>query len=1806
MLHRALQGQNAVVTAGTGSGKTESFLLPLFAYLTQESRNWEAPNSEPPHLNDWWENEDWQNQCNPRVNTKRRMQRSYRISQRSHENRDAAVRALILYPMNALVEDQLTRLRHALDSEEARQWFQNHRNGNRIYFGRYNGVTPVPGHEINKNNNPNTKKIESLVEAMRQMELSANAAANHAHETGDDEVRFFFPRLDGAEMRCRWDMQDAPPDILITNYCMLSIMLMRDVDRNIFDRTREWLDKDGSVFHLIVDELHLYRGTAGTEVAYLLRLLLQRLGLHPGHPKLRILASSASLEPDDPQSQDFLEQFFGTQWHPEQIIPGNLEPIPAIEGQAFLPSEPFITLANSPDADNADTLAESAQYQVCQEILESESAAIGVRMLNACTDDSGQTRAVSLAQFAQGIFGEQLDVDTLRSAARGLLMARGLYAGKMSLPSFRLHWFFRNIEGLWACTQPNFDCHGDESRENRPVGRLFVTNPPILWQQYRVLELLYCEQCGTVFFGGNRLTLQDNEGWELLPTDPDIEGIPDRQAARFLERRTYSEFAVFWPSRERNEDFPNHWNHPSRQGGSTQKAWWDRASLDTRSGRVILGEPDSATPTEQWVRGYVFHLRQTPPERQEFMGALPSICPCCAVNYSRRVRRKSPIRGFRTGFSKVSQLLSKELFYQLPDTEESRKLVVFCDSREDAASISNGIERSHYDDLVREAIFDELGQLAIGELRLLEDLQQYHQPTHPESIQFAHRNPNAVTELQQQLELASMSLPAGLPPVALQALQVQQDEAQTKLNEIQQRGNTRTVPIRVLFEGENQAPGFLIQRLAALGVNPAGNDILYQEYHYDGNWHHWTELFDFDSETPGWRSDLSPDAEVRREHTLRRKVQSEVCTPLFSRLYFGIESSGLGYVRLNLPSERIDHLAAQCGIASELFESICDGCLRVMGDLYRYQQVDSPYPVREWLNWNDARARLRNYVNECATQYGISEQELRQALWSAICIEGQHHHLILNPRHLWVRFAVQDDPVWECESCGRPHLHRAGGICTHCLTQLPTDPNQTCADLHERNYYATEAVNQRQPLRLHCEELTGQTDDQAERQRHFRNIVVNIGDQERQLIRQVDTIDILSVTTTMEVGIDIGSLMAVVLANMPPMRFNYQQRAGRAGRRGQAFAIVLTLCRGRSHDEFYYQYPERITGDPPPVPFLSMSQDEIARRLLAKECLRRAFLNAGVQWWESPTPPDSHGEFGTTDDWLSNDQRREMVRNWLENSPEVIQVVNALLVGVEGINPAELTDFARQELCQQIENCADNRELAGEGLAERLAEGGVLPMYGMPSRVRNLYHGVNNRRQQIYTIDRDLDLAITEFAPGSQKTKDKQIYTSIGFTAPLLWENNLVPADNEPLSQRQWMMRCTRCQYTQTSNNQFEDTVCPNCEATEEEGFRIFQWAVPLAFRTSLGRGSDARDEDELIVAGAGSVAESQPQDFDLIPNTNTNTAFAESGRVFRVNDNRGHLFRGATGTASLSRNRWELPNQWIDERFQQGGERGVQFQAQGEQETIAIAAPKTTGVLRIKPATVPSGLCLDPISPGSAVKAAFYSAAFIIRAVTAERLDIDPEELDVSGLRQVELEETSEKVGEMVISDRLPNGSGFTAWLAQHWQEILLGIVNADPHSNTFASSLISSQHRRDCDSSCYDCLRQYRNMNYHGLLDWRLGLSLLRVLVSDTFQCGLNGNFSNPDLEGWLQTATQLRDTFCTSFSSCHPREFGSLSGFEIGSKQVIIVHPLWNLKNPSGLLADAIAAEQTDTPIRYLDTFNLRRRPSWCYQESLARQT
>ncbi len=80
----------------------------------------------------------------------------------------------------------------------------------------------------------------------------------------------------------------------------------------------------------------------------------------------------------------------------------------------------------------------------------------------------------------------------------------------------------------------------------------------------------------------------------------------------------------------------------------------------------------------------------------------------------------------------------------------------------------------------------------------------------------------------------------------------------------------------------------------------------------------------------------------------------------------------------------------------------------------------------------------------------------------------------------------------------------------------------------------------------------------------------------------------------------------------------------------------------------------------------------------------------------------------------------------------------------------------------------------------------------------------------------------------------------------------------------------------------------------------------------------------------------------------------------------------------------------------------------------------------------------------------------------------------------------------------------------------------------------------------------------------------------------------------------AVQRRDSFCSTFN-LSPQDFGPLPGFEVGGRQGIIVHPLWNTHQPSGLLAEARAwtPAVSAQEIRYVDTFNLLRRESWVYQ-------
>ena len=213
-------------------------------------------------------------------------------------------RALLLYPMNALVNDQLSRIRKLFGDTRASEIISQGR-GRPVRFGSYTGRTPYPGPRTSARDR---ERIEPLFELFdlrvlrhndlrRQLEAIgqwpakdlAGFYAHHEEEirvtaSGQRRLRHWDRRLhtqpgDRELMICH-EAQETCPDVLITNYSMLEYMLMRPIERPIFAQTRTWLHSDpANELIVVLDEAHMYRGAAGAEVALLLRRLFARLDI---------------------------------------------------------------------------------------------------------------------------------------------------------------------------------------------------------------------------------------------------------------------------------------------------------------------------------------------------------------------------------------------------------------------------------------------------------------------------------------------------------------------------------------------------------------------------------------------------------------------------------------------------------------------------------------------------------------------------------------------------------------------------------------------------------------------------------------------------------------------------------------------------------------------------------------------------------------------------------------------------------------------------------------------------------------------------------------------------------------------------------------------------------------------------------------------------------------------------------------------------------------------------------------------------------------------------------------------------------------------------------------------------------------------------------------------------------------------------------------------------------------------------------------------------------------------------------------
>lgn len=1867
MLRESLAGKHCVVVTSTGSGKTESFLLPLLATLVREATTWGcATEVEMPPKWGW----------------------NYRRRSERREERPAALRSLILYPMNALVEDQLTRMRGALDSDEVHEVLDSELGGNRIRFGRFNGKTPISGHPVNDKGKANTSKRAKL--QRRRDEASKAYASTRARleaarselelakKNGDDEnianakeavkesleCLSFVTRMDpnAAEMFDRWEMQRDPPDILITNVSMLSIMLMRQrhdslsndsADADIFEQTRGWLAGDPSkdteptrFFQLVVDELHLYRGSAGTEVGYLVRLLLSRLGLTPTSKQLKILCSSASLT-GDTKTYEYLGGFFGLTPTEAQecfhIERGELKWKPSSD--AALPKEISNTALSLGQGLGGESEPDEASLGAALEALAAH-ASLPNDVLRAFEKD-GSSRAQRVSTVAKALFPSSSEADRL-VALRGFFYALAVATERklaIEAPRFRFHWMARNLEGLWATIAKGGPA-GDDL--DRLVGTLTCKSAPS-HQGARLLEALYCECCGTQLLAGHKVPIPAEAGpsgipgmtieeprLELAMGHPALDRLPENFVDLRIEERPYTDYGVVWllpneeagerkitwdqGSAERYEDK----NNKSKIGLPKKRteAEWVKAAISPLTGVVRTGEPEGNELPCLWFRLSGAELQDYP--------ALPQVCPSCTMDYSeRRGGRGTPIRGFTTGARKLSYLLTRHLVVGLGGDKDLPKLVAFSDSREGAAKLAAGIELEQWDFLLRAYLFREL--LASGggdEVTICKrDLVQCHDAGEP--------LPALPPDASKALKLFRMALENGLADEdELEALRAPTDYV--RLDDIARAPNTGD---------PNATPPALWDAMLQLGTCPGGSSLEDRTVHVNGEGRDWTQLFDWSKKR--LRGDLS-QAESSAVNELAVRLRRATWKVVSGRLLYNLEAQGIGYLSISSGPQ---------GIPGYVFET-ANSVLRILAD----ERWIDPEPYKRGREgWKDhepnhhsratVKQRVLRYLEAVAALRGMATEDLRGAVLKAF--KQAHHHWGVGVlEHTYVRRVEPTDRPFVCSRCGQIHWHPSAGVCSRCLDHLPKqrDPDTTAEELAESHYYAYEARFPENARRLHAEELSGQTDDPGQRQRLFRKVFFldeKINDiVERGAIELVDEIDLLSVTTTMEVGVDIGSLQAVLQANMPPERFNYQQRVGRAGRKGQRHSAALTYCRVQSHDGIHFAYPEEMTGGDPPQPSVSIASGQVilARRLVAKEVLRRGFRALGRRWTDFEGAPDAHGEFGSISGWSKSDA--DLLQKWIKENEAKLrdEVCETICRGTEHL-PSELSDFVQKDLVDRlIELVGSDNDLVERDVAARLAEGGLLPMFGMPTNVRNLYYDLRRASGGSgdgRSMDRDFDQAVTSFVPGAERTWDKRTLVVKGLVERVQQtQTKRWIAGTEPVGGAYRFTFCHACRRTnalafptatlygeQSENAPSPDFPegwvggssmepnhgqwCPECGAQQ---LRTFVALAPNGFVTDLRMDRAAGGG---IRQGRTGYAFVVAQTLDDSPQP---LRFAEQRRVFRVNTNRHEMFKLKTAEY-ISRVR-NGQREYLNAGGVKG-EKGWLWKASEDSDArrFAIVAPKTTDLFAIREMNGQGVRVIDHDDSYTACRAAWFSAATIVQRAVGLHLDVDSLGIEIASLHRV-FKGDGSTGAELYLTDAHPNGSGLVRWTYDHWRTILRGVLF--PKKGEICAKLgehfAQAKHVASTNPASADSLlKGFRNRQLHGLLDYALGMDLIAILYDKGYQPGdaayvfqVGGDTSqSPTLVDWRAEACLATERFANAF----PARVGTVSADAAGNEPVgwfdpsgktfiQIIHPLWSWQegdsNKAVDMAIQYASGEGAARIRFVDSFNLGRRLTWVRQK------
>ncbi|MGX9147282.1 DEAD/DEAH box helicase [Mesorhizobium sp. 128a] len=1634
-LQKYFDGSDLIVATGTGSGKTESFLMPIIGQLVQEAHGRPAIASAP------------------------------------------GCRALLLYPMNALVNDQLGRIRRLFGNESASAIVSAGRE-RPVRFGSYTGRSPYPGL---RSSGRDSARIEPLFEEFYLPLMAQPETVSGLIKIGQwpskDLVAFYGkhheelkPNSKGGaprhynhwnrrlitqpgdrEMMTRDETQQACPDILITNYSMLEYMLMRPIERPIFQQTRDWLHSDSAnELILVLDEAHMYRGAGGAEVALLIRRLLARLGVP--RERVRFILTSASLGQGvaaEAAIEEFARNLTGLPHSSSRkfsVITGTRE----LRRGSGLPSDRVTDVLAEFDLASFEqnaTHPETAWHAVA-------AMAVGLGWPEPPSSEdlpdylfanltgfpvfeklvelvSGQ--AIALADLQKQLF------ENHPGGARALaaLLALGPFArrrvdDRVLLPT-RLHMFFRGLPGLFACVDPNCS-QARHQGSDRILGRLHTHQRRQCLCGARIFELLTHRECGTAYLRGYADRPQPDFLWST-PSGPFREGHqpPLVEVEMLMEP-------------------------PNSRFGDCVAAW-----LDMRSGKL---DYSGEKPAQGFTRVYL------PPASHDWTKNGVRFAGCCACGEPTMRSETSTIMDHATkGEAPFANLVKTQLDGQpasRPETRDypngGRKVLLFSDGRQKAARLARDIPRE-----VEQDIFRQVLALATRMLR-----QAGREPRPERGLYIA---------VLKVLSDSNLPIFDGKDAQAIenQILRLQKDYSDQPIDELLAEFDPGQPPSRYTIA--------LLKQLCGRYYSLAGTTV---------------------------------GCLVPAQRALTRLVAS--ITPLIPAI----------------PAADMSGLAA--------------AWLMHSADSYAFDHTVEPNvrgkAAGRWRgSWGSSggfpkaiRSALATALQTDLTTLGLIEKELADQLGLADASGAT----FIDPAKVAVQIDLE--MTWyQCAACTALLPMTVRGYCAACGSGScePITPSQSEYVRARKGFWRSpveRVLTGSARLRsISVEEHTAQLSNRDNARVHATTEQFELRFKDVRIAKSDKPIDVLSCTTTMEVGVDIGSLVAVGLRNVPPQRENYQQRAGRAGRRGSSLSTVLTYAQNGPHDGYYYNHPREIVAGDPRNPDVKIDNPKIARRHIAAYLFQTFFhsymdnhdvtvgagssalfraLGKATDFFLGE--PMSGLDVVSFDAWVRQDliapngRLRPLIRNWLPDdlrvAPRTIDVwiedeAENLLATLAGFK-AELAAAMAGETGENAtagdeddDKRSEREAITDQELLEFLFAKGLLPSYAFPTDLSSfLVERLKQRNNEwkMEVIERpqqSIGKALSEYAPGRLIVINKETYRSGGVVA-----NTLPDVENRAeaiFRGRRTLVHCENCSFVADLNDPSQrDGQCPVCGGE----LRHTHMVVPQVFLPEDGRAlrEDDREQDITYATAAQFPVPVGKDDLPSLRTIGRNLACVVTTDRQLVTVNKGQETsegRGGfwicnqCGRASVE----EPPHAPHTRPYKIEPSYGKPKHGQlcsGTDENVFLGHVFSTDLLLLRISLKPP-LITDTGDPLQLriLEDALYSVAEGLRLAASRhrQIDLDPSEFG-AGFRIVPNHDDQTLLLDVYLYDTLSGGAGYADLAARNIEEIL---------QQTLA---LLEQCPSHCEASCESCLRHYHNQYIKDRLDRNLGAELLRYALDDT----------------------------------------------------------------------------------------------------------